>query len=161
ELTNEPVARQPRDPHHRAQNRRQHDAQGRDIKGIEQPNEKGARVGIGWGIGDQRLADAKRSFPIEKPETTGNVLTPQIEQGVVNEKGDQSSYDTDEEDLPHNAANPRVVPRRRTARPRPGWRGVGRHYLFIRSPLATAADQRIGIAYIRPPRVHRSLRPRS
>ena len=113
ELADEPVARQPRDPHHGAENGRQHDPERRDIERVEQPDEKGAGIGIGRGIGDQRLADAEGGFAVEKAEAAGDVLAAQIDERVVDEKGDERDDDGDEQDLIDDTADAGVVPRRR------------------------------------------------
>ncbi len=143
QLGDQPVARQPGDAYHGAENRRQHDPENGDVERVDQTDKKGAGISVGRRVGDQRLADRKRCLATQKTEPGGDVLAPEVDQRVVDEKPAERDDDRDEQHLIKRCRGP--PSRARTAAVSAAGRRRAAGSPLAASKRRRAAAQRIGM----------------
>src|SRR5207244_2555729 len=102
----------------------------------------GARIGVGRRVGDQRFADAKGRFAVEKAEPAGDVLAAQVDERVVDQKGGERRDDGDEQNLIEDAANAGIVPGRGAMRPGDAGGRFDRHDAPLAAPLSGSESRR-------------------
>ena len=80
DFRNQPVLRKPRDADEKTERGREHDAEAGDEQRVEQADDKGAAIGRGLAVGDQRLRNAETGGPVQEAETGRDMACRQIAQ---------------------------------------------------------------------------------
>ena len=95
DLGDDPIRRQASDADDEAEDGREHDADARDQKRVQEADEEGAAIGraLLGGEGDQMLVDVEAAGRAQEIETENLALRREIRAGVLDRRIEQESDD--------------------------------------------------------------------